>query len=256
MMSKTLKEIPHESQIHISNRWYEKPLFVGFCFALIVVACIAIGENTSSSPRTAAAAQTQATDTSPIRIAAVGDSNTDGTGVNEAERNELSYPAQLQAMLGAQYEVMNYGVSGSTLITGTNNPYPAHEFFKKSKAANPNIVLIMLGTNDFRSEIWNVDDYKDQFVAFINQYKNLPSKPKIYLLTPPGYFKETDKEGEARLKDVTVPAVFAVAEKTDVEVIDIYDTTKDHGDVFPDGVHPTAEGYKIIAQTVYDSLVK
>lgn len=256
-MPKIPHEISHESHIHIGNRWYEKPLFVGLCFAVIIVVCIAIGENTSTSPRTAGASGVTTTDeTPPVRVAAIGDSNTDGTGVDEAERATLSYPAQLQSMLGSRYEVTNFGVSGSTLITGTNNPYPDHEFFKNSKDANPNVVLIMLGTNDFRSEVWNVDDYKNQFVTFINQYKNLPTHPKIYILTPPGYFKETDEHGTAVLRDEVVPAVFAIAEKTETEVIDIYAATKNHGDVFPDGVHLNADGYKIIAQTIYDKLMQ
>ena len=44
-----------------------------------------------------------------------------------ANRDQNSYPAQLQAYLGDGYEVRNYGVSGRTLLTQGDYPYVKNE---------------------------------------------------------------------------------------------------------------------------------
>ena len=45
-----------------------------------------------------------------IKVACIGDSITFGVGAKP--RNTMSYPAQLQKILGDKYEVMNCGKSG------------------------------------------------------------------------------------------------------------------------------------------------
>jgi lysophospholipase L1-like esterase len=256
MMSrnKAPHEIAHDSHIHIGHHWYERPVFIGLCFALIVVACFIIGEHTSTKPRVAsAAAQSTPEVKKNLKIAAVGDSNTVGTGIDEKDRTALSYPAQLQKKLGSRYVVTNFGVSGTTLLDTTNSPYVFHEKYKESKGSNPDIVLIMLGTNDVRSQTWDQYEYKKQFIALVNEYKNLSSSPKVYLVTPPGLFN--DGEIDLRLKNEAVPEVYSVAEEAGVEVIDVFSATREHSDLFLDGVHPNAEGYEIIANTVYKQLM-
>jgi len=44
-----------------------------------------------------------------------------------ANRDQNSYPAQLQAYLGDGYEVRNYGVSGRALLTQGDYPYVKNE---------------------------------------------------------------------------------------------------------------------------------
>ena len=48
------------------------------------------------------------------RVACVGDSITFGAGVKN--RAENCYPAQLQKLLGSDYQVRNFGNSGSTML--------------------------------------------------------------------------------------------------------------------------------------------
>ena len=56
-----------------------------------------------------------------IRIACCGDSITYGTGIPDRATN--SYPAQLQALLGANYDVRNFGRSGARVTQSSSNPY-------------------------------------------------------------------------------------------------------------------------------------
>ena len=50
--------------------------------------------------------------TAPIRVACIGDSITAGFGAGRGN----AWPAQLQKVLGALWEVRNFGVSGTTLM--------------------------------------------------------------------------------------------------------------------------------------------
>ena len=83
-----------------------------------------------------------------IRIACVGNSITAGARLPHPEKN--SYPAQLQQLLGNGYEVMNFGVSGRTVLRNCDRSYMATPLYKEALKSNPNIVFIKLGTNDSR----------------------------------------------------------------------------------------------------------
>ncbi len=78
-----------------------------------------------------------------IRVACVGDSITGGT----------DYPPDLWMMLGANYTVGNFGVPGSTASLNSESPYMNTSTFQDAKNFQPNIVIIMLGTNDANSLI-------------------------------------------------------------------------------------------------------
>ena len=56
-----------------------------------------------------------------INISCVGDSITAGVGVTYP--NVDSYPARLQSLLGTNYLVGNYGLSGATLLKQGDMPY-------------------------------------------------------------------------------------------------------------------------------------
>ena len=83
---------------------------------------------------------------SQTRIACVGDSITYGATIRDKSHD--SYPAQLGTMLGRKYSVKNFGASGYTLQESCDRPYTSHKRYKKSLDFKPDVVLIMLGTND------------------------------------------------------------------------------------------------------------
>ena len=63
-----------------------------------------------------------------IKVAAVGASLTHGSGASDWRTK--SYPAQLQAMLGNDYEVANFGVSGRTMLRSGERPYWVEDAYK------------------------------------------------------------------------------------------------------------------------------
>ena len=97
-----------------------------------------------------------------LKVACVGDSITYGSCIED--RENYSYPAQLQNLLGQEYDVRNFGVSGTTLLHKGNYPYISTEEYRKSLEFNPDIVLIKLGTNDSKPQNRvHLAEYKQQY---------------------------------------------------------------------------------------------
>jgi acyl-CoA thioesterase-1 len=183
------------------------------------------------------------------KIACVGDSITYGAGIKDREKN--SYPAQLQTILGKGYEVKNFGVNGATLLKKGDNPYWKTKAFEEAKNFAPDIVVIKLGTNDTKPQNWaHKDEYAADFKTMVEEFKGLPSKPRIFLCHPvpafPGNFGIRDEI----IKNEVIPLVDQVAKETGATVIDLYTALADSKDLFPDKVHPNAAGAKIMADAI------
>ena len=190
------------------------------------------------------------------RVACVGNSITDGFGIDMADVN--AYPAQLQRMLGTDYCVRNFGVSGRTMLNSGNRPYMKEQAWKDAKAFNPDIVVIKLGTNDSKAQNWNghEKDFARDLQQMIDELKALPSNPKIYLCNPIQSAAKRAADDPQQIRDSVVtaaiiPAIAKVAKKNKLEVIDLHPLIDPASDMMQrDGIHPTAKGAKMIAETV------
>jgi acyl-CoA thioesterase-1 len=86
-------------------------------------------------------------------VACVGDSITYGAGITD--RVNLGYPAQLQRLLrqyDRSWEVRNFGVSGTTLLSRGDLPYIRQTAYDDAQACHPDLVIINLGTNDSKPQ--------------------------------------------------------------------------------------------------------
>jgi lysophospholipase L1-like esterase len=185
------------------------------------------------------------------KVICVGDSITYGLSVASTG----AYPHQLKARLGDDYTVANYGVSGSTAGTGTDNPYTKTASYKNALASKPDIVIIMLGTNDSKSINWTAAHkarFKDTYTQLAKDFLNLPGAPQVYLATPvrvtrtniPG-IRET-----ALTRDIR-PLIRDVAAELDLPLIENETLlAAGKGYYLQDGIHPSAKGYSLISANV------
>jgi len=188
-----------------------------------------------------------------LRVACVGDSITEGTGLNNPTKD--SYPSQLSDMLGEGWEVQNFGLAYATLLKSGNVPYWKTNKFTPSHEYNPDIVVIMLGTNDAKSYNWvDKDQYISDYTALIDTYKNLPSKPIVFICYPPPVYKTFSGVTDSRIRNEVIPKITQVASLNGVEIIDIYNVLSNKKELFPDGIHPNIEGARQLAQTVYQTI--
>ncbi len=194
-----------------------------------------------------------------MRIACVGDSITRGTFVWRRKTN--AYPAQLQAMLGDRFCVRDFGVNGHAVQRTADRPYWNSKAFASSTAFEPDIVLIMLGTNDSRGDNWRgVDSFRNDYRELVGHYRSLEPHPAVWLLTPPALF-QLGRSTKVRygMDDGALPemcgAIESIAHDLGCGLIDINAATAGHPEAFRfDGVHPGAAGAALIAQAVFDAL--
>jgi lysophospholipase L1-like esterase len=189
-----------------------------------------------------------------IKVACIGDSITSGFGNGVT----TPYPYALSLLLGSGYTVNNYGVISTTMLKRGDNPYWNTSQYTDSSNWLPDIVVIMLGTNDSKSYNWQ---YKSEFVAnyeeMINHYKNLSSHPVVYVNTcATVYNGATGNYGitDPVVTGEVVPLVKQAANETGCPIIDINTATKGMPQNFPDYVHPNDAGYQVIANTVYKAI--
>lgn len=189
------------------------------------------------------------------KVACVGNSITYGYTI--VNRDSMSYPAQLGRLLGAQWEVRNFGVNGATLLKHGDNPYWNLKAFAEAKAFNPDVVVIKLGTNDTKPQNWK---YKDEFIAdysaLIKEFRSLPSKPDIFICLPaPAYGVRWDIR-DSIINAGVIPMLKHIAKMNKVPVIDLNTPLRNHPEWFPDKIHPNETGAAKIAETVCANIHK
>lgn len=197
----------------------------------------------------------QTPDSGDIRVACVGDSITYGSQVSNWPQNH--YPLLLNQLLGESYTVHNYGISGATLLSSADKPYIGTKIYPHSIAFEPDVVVIMLGTNDAKTNNWtNADDFRNQFSAFIDVYLELPSKPEVFLCTPCKAYSTGYSIQDERI-EIAAQIIREVAEGKGLQLIDIRLLSEQHPEWFEkDGIHPNNDGAAAIAQEVYHILTK
>ena len=196
--------------------------------------------------------------TAPIKVACVGDSITFGFGLED--RKDQSYPAQLAIALGDGWSVGNFGRNGRTVLKQGHAPYWDTQEYKAALALKPDIVIIKLGTNDLRAMNWEKHkaEYIPDYVDLIRSFQALESKPTIWICYPapvhPGHDKI--KFSNDVIKNELIPKIDEVAKKTAAKIIDLHTALSGRKKMFPDNVHPNAEGAEQIAKTVLRAITK
>mgnify|MGYP001688824710 CR=1 FL=1 len=100
----------------------------------------------------------------PIKVACVGNSVTFGYGFTN--RETTCYPYVLQQLLGAHYEVKNFGHSGTTLFSEGHRPYIQQPEYQAALAFKADLVVIHLGLNDTDPRNW--PNYNSHSTAIIS----------------------------------------------------------------------------------------
>lgn len=193
------------------------------------------------------------------RVACIGDSITFGAGVMKTRKTE-AWPALWEKSLGSGFQVLNYGVSGATLQREGDFPYRKVGFLKRLDQAVPELIVLMLGTNDSKPYNWDRERFGREYEELVLELKNRPWPHRLVLMTPPKAFPD-EKTGavafdilDPNIQQEIRPLVFSMGEEYGLQVVDLYALTEEHPEYFCDGVHPNQLGNRVLAERLKEEI--
>ena len=186
----------------------------------------------------------------------------------------VTFSLLFSSTMNAQHlEFVNAGISG-------NNTQDLLDRLPEVIDLGPDWVLLMVGTNDMlnSNKFVSYNDYEENLKTIVNKLQEQGAS--VILISPPTvdpiYLFE--RHGEANFKDKPMKKLYAVglymeelSKKEGVYMVDVFKEFQNKNipvhneDVFlmnqknsgkRDGVHPTAEGYQLIAEIIAASLEK
>ncbi len=188
---------------------------------------------------------------------ALGDSLTSGVGVDDYQE---SFPALIaQKIISAdksQITLKDFSYPGYKTNDLINNLLP------QAIAVQPDIVTLLIGVNDIHNQV-SAGDFENNYRTILNRLTK-ETKAKIYLVSLPFIGSESllyppynvyfDHE-TVRFNEI----IKQLAGDYQLKYIDIYTPTvstfkKDGAHYSRDLFHPSAEGYRLWAQIIYDHL--
>ncbi|CAK0837165.1 unnamed protein product [Prorocentrum cordatum] len=210
----------------------------------------------------------------PVRIACIGDSITAGFAL---QNRSLAYPGRLEGLLrqrsSSEIEVVNLGVPGRPLMKHGCQDSALEKAHRSSKEPDvdprADVVMVMLGTNDAHGEgEWPCSKpFQEQYTRLIESLAQAPSKPRVYVLTPPPVTSPPDCPDCPPFGGISRRVVNEVYPKLLRTVCDRSSSLASFVDVWSrlggsgmaasmtlDGVHPKEEAHLDIARSLVDVL--
>ena len=221
-----------------------------FALTFTMSVCAQTNAGTPSTSRTGTAGTVPSTSQSgtagvasaKTKVACIGDSLTRGYLLEDAQ----SYPAQLQQLLGAQYEVRNFGHTSSYVIDDGPVEYRNTEDYSAAIRYDADILIFMFGSNDVGAYNFTPLYFQNQYRELIDSFRQTKKNPKIYLIIAPD-----SHDLHFGLIQQTIQPVMTLGQQLPATVINPYYLFLGHPeDYLSDGLHLTATAYGKLAQLV------
>ena len=207
-----------------------------FFFVMLLILLLPLGCGEETSPLNESRSEKKAEKKIEGTIVALGDSLTEGLGVEE----ESAYPALLERELwrrGYPFQVINAGISGET-SSGTLSR------IKWLLTLKPDIVILVIGANDGFRGI-KAELVKSNIDTIIRQLK---AAGATVVLGGMQIVRNLGQEYTTAFAKIYPQ----VSRSEDVILIPFFlaGVAADKSLNQPDGIHPTAEGYQVIVDNM------
>lgn len=194
------------------------------------------------------------------RVACIGDSLTYGhTWHNQ------SYPVYLQGLLGEGVAVQNFGVNGAAVTNRSEASfklkYDTLSQYTDSLAFAPDIVVIMLGSNDGYNWTGSAPNFETEYEKLVESYMKNGAQQVVLLTSPPTLEGNAFNLPNDTIKAEVCPRQRALAELYYLPLVDLREAFEAQTDLQSlyrpgDGVHFSVAGAELTASIVAETLFK
>lgn len=211
----------------------------------------------------------------PTKIACVGDSITFGSGLKPGDAR---YPQVLGILMGSDFDVQGFGNPGKTAGDYPGQVgrwYGSTKEYRQSLEFKADVYICNLGIND-TGRWWNPKLFAKGYDDLFKAWKAANPKARLFAwgLLGPDYRGPVGKKafpgncypdvrkyagsdnGSAANRPEAEKLIASVARKNKVGLFDALHPLSDHPEWYVDGLHPTAEGARRIAEITFAKLVK
>ena len=157
---------------------------------------------------------------------------------------------------GVQYQT--FGINGATYETFNNSA----DFWQKLIALHADLFIVSLGTNDAQTNSYNDSEFQKQVTHFLDNLRRTSPSASILVTTTADSFKGGYPNRE--LWNINL-SLFNYCSTNNIPVWDMYRVTNGFGSAYNwmrkgmmngDGIHFTANAYKIQGQLLFTALAK
>jgi len=189
------------------------------------------------------------------KVACVGDSITWGFSILNPGKH--GYPAVLQRLLGDGFEVRNFGHNDAAARLDADTPYASKRAYRESLSWEPDIVILMLGTNDTKPWNWQPEAFRQGYSYLVDSYLSLPSHPQVVLVAPIRIFRVFNMPilvlNPDTLEEGVRPALREIAAGKKLQLVDLYGLFE-NARYCKDGIHPQKRGARMLAEAIFKNV--
>jgi len=188
-----------------------------------------------------------------IKIACIGDSLTYGAFLDNPEAN--GYPGILNSLFGSRFTVKNFGVKGAGILHDVDKPFILQQEFMESIKFGPDLILIMLGTNDalLSNKFKLTNQFYEDYNYLIGKYKRHLKKAKIVIIEPPKVNQNKWNIDNGLIEDFINPNIEEICKKNDIMCIQP-PILKENIHYLSDGVHLNNKGTTSFVKHIHSKI--